>query len=370
MHLPRGRGRDAAMIWNQWTRRPAVTAAELRAAVASVADSAAGSLEPEIADDGSWVVFTVAGDGLDAVVEALDPELDELDDDWEDEIEALEDGENHRIVIELARDGEDTSLRWDPKSGDNDAAWSVAWLITTRLMRLLGAEQTTVSARLLLEPAAPIAETQVHLPLFPLRADVVLPTRKARVFHVGRPASLDALRNAVSSHGGRCVAAMQRDPAIEEPARGDLHSIACVVEVVELLDDGRGNANVFVRGIARARVLSVEGFMVHAEPATPGAAGPLTEERARLLDGANALLPYLFMENMPDDALEVLAELPAEQLGDGAAEIFGGVLPTETRAEVLQTLDASARAAHVADAIEKMLEDLRAARQSDGGSGD
>jgi hypothetical protein len=359
-----GRG---AMIWNQWTRSPAVTEDELRAAAEGITAGSAGLLHAEVADDAAWVTFTVAADGLDALVAALDPELQELDDDWEEEIDELEEGTEYRMVVLLRTDGDATSLTWDPKAGDNNASWSVAWLVATRLVRAVGATQTTLSARHLLEAGAPL-DGAVRLPLFALRADAVLPTGRMHVFHVGRPASVAALRLAVSSHGSRCLAATQRDPATEHPTLDELHRIGCVAELIALHEYPDGTCNVFLRGLSRARLSTIDGGLVHAEVASSQPSGALVEERERLVRGAGALLPYLTMDSMPDDTLEVLGELPAERLGDGAAEIFASVpalLPPALRFDVLQSLSPAERATRVADAIDAMLATFAAMRESE-----
>ncbi|APR81938.1 Hypothetical protein A7982_07287 [Minicystis rosea] len=95
------------MIWNQWTRAPILTPAELlsfaRAVMAPIGELA--RVEIEVRDD--CVCWTVEEDDLHVLAERLDKA--DLSEDWEQEIDEADDG-SYSIVIDVEVDEDVTSL--------------------------------------------------------------------------------------------------------------------------------------------------------------------------------------------------------------------------------------------------------------------
>ncbi|MFN7696885.1 MAG: LON peptidase substrate-binding domain-containing protein [Deltaproteobacteria bacterium] len=111
-----------------------------------------------------------------------------------------------------------------------------------------------------------MTELASPLPLLPLRHGVVLPSRMTTI-PVGRPRSR-ALANALSP-GDLVLLAVQRDPAIEDPALVDLHSVATLARVTERTDRGARGVVLVVDALARvelrALTSSVPYWMARAE---------------------------------------------------------------------------------------------------------
>jgi ATP-dependent Lon protease len=88
------------------------------------------------------------------------------------------------------------------------------------------------------------------LPVLPVR-DVVIYPGVTVPLAIGRPRSLAALEAAGPT--GFMIVATQRDPSTEEPDVEDLHSVACVVRVVRIIDAKREGKQAIVVGVARTR---------------------------------------------------------------------------------------------------------------------
>ncbi|MBX7194150.1 MAG: endopeptidase La [Sandaracinaceae bacterium] len=124
-----------------------------------------------------------------------------------------------------------------------------------------------------------MTELASPLPLLPLRHGVVLPSRTTTI-PVGRPRSR-ALASALSP-GDLVILAVQRDPAIEDPALVDLHSIATLARVTERTDRGARGVVLVVDALSRvelrALTSSVPYWMARAEEITePSASAEAVE---------------------------------------------------------------------------------------------
>lgn len=95
-----------------------------------------------------------------------------------------------------------------------------------------------------------INETAVTMPLLALRGLVVFPKTVAS-FDVARKKSANALKAAMESNRLLFVVT-QKDAYAEDPERGDLYDIGCVVKVKQILKVSDNLAKVLVEGICRA----------------------------------------------------------------------------------------------------------------------
>ncbi|HEY5506620.1 MAG TPA: LON peptidase substrate-binding domain-containing protein, partial [Coriobacteriia bacterium] len=91
------------------------------------------------------------------------------------------------------------------------------------------------------------------LPLIPLKDLVLFPNLVVPLF-VGREKSLLALEEAL--RGDHHVAlVLQHEPEMQDPGRGDIHSVGCVGTVLQELKLPDGTAKALVEGVVRIRIL-------------------------------------------------------------------------------------------------------------------
>jgi ATP-dependent Lon protease len=183
-----------------------------------------------------------------------------------------------------------------------------------------------------------MTELASPLPLLPLRHGVVLPSRMTTI-PVGRPRSR-ALANALSP-GDLVILAVQRDPAIEDPALVDLHSIATLARVTERTDRGARGVVLVVDAVSRvelrALTSSVPYWMARAEEITEPAPS------AEVIELMGALKTRL-RELIQNDTS--LTEMLATTKDPGAlADRVPAWLDVEDarKVEVLLTIDPAAR---------------------------
>jgi ATP-dependent Lon protease len=183
-----------------------------------------------------------------------------------------------------------------------------------------------------------MTELASPLPLLPLRHGVVLPSRMTTI-PVGRPRSR-ALANALSP-GDLVLLAVQRDPAIEDPALVDLHSIATLARVTERTDRGARGVVLVVDALARvelrALTSSVPYWMARAEEIPEPAP---TAEALELMGALKTRLRELISNDTS------LTEMLATTKDPGAlADRVPAWLDIEDarKVEVLLTIDPAAR---------------------------
>ena len=102
----------------------------------------------------------------------------------------------------------------------------------------------------------PLAAESVELPLLPLRDVVVFPHMVIPLF-VGRPKSIKALEVAMEAGNGILLVA-QKSAVKDEPEAGDLYSIGCIANILQMLKLPDGTVKVLVEGTQRAHVDSIE----------------------------------------------------------------------------------------------------------------
>ena len=93
---------------------------------------------------------------------------------------------------------------------------------------------------------------QTQLPLLPLRDVVVFPHMVIPLF-VGRPKSIKALEAAMEQ-GKSIMLAAQKAAAKDEPSAGDIYTIGCVANILQMLKLPDGTVKVLVEGGQRAQI--------------------------------------------------------------------------------------------------------------------
>ncbi len=95
-----------------------------------------------------------------------------------------------------------------------------------------------------------------NIPLLPLRDVVIFPHTVLPLF-VGRKRSILGLERAMPT-GGYVVLAAQKNAKTDEPALGDIHRIACLAKVLQLLKLPDGTVKVLVDGVSRVKLTRLQ----------------------------------------------------------------------------------------------------------------
>jgi ATP-dependent Lon protease len=106
------------------------------------------------------------------------------------------------------------------------------------------------------ELSAPTAAPSHGIPLLPLRDVVIFPHTVLPLF-VGRKRSILGLERAMLS-GGYVVLAAQKNAKTDDPALSDIHRIACLAKVLQMLKLPDGTVKVLVDGVARVQLTRLE----------------------------------------------------------------------------------------------------------------
>src|SRR5260221_382372 len=127
----------------------------------------------------------------------------------------------------------------------------------------------------------PPAAEVVQYPLLPLRDVVVFPHMVIPLF-VGRPKSIKAMETAMEA-GKSILLVAQKSAAKDDPTPGDMYSIGCVSNILQMLKLPDGTVKVLVEGGTRAHIRDVVDVRTHwvAEAsAVPPDAAPVPEVEA------------------------------------------------------------------------------------------
>src|ERR671922_2771334 len=111
-----------------------------------------------------------------------------------------------------------------------------------------------------------MSETQpatdaVQYPLLPLRDVVVFPHMVIPLF-VGRPKSIKAMETAMEA-GKSILLVAQKSAAKDDPGPGDMYSIGCVSNILQMLKLPDGTVKVLVEGGSRARIKEIVDVRTH-----------------------------------------------------------------------------------------------------------
>ncbi|CAN5788926.1 endopeptidase La [soil metagenome] len=120
------------------------------------------------------------------------------------------------------------------------------------------------------EALAGLGSEPEHLPLLPLRSDVVFPNTVVPLV-VNRTAGIRLIDEVYASGGERfLVLATQQDPETDEPGFEDLYPTACVSSILKMLKFPDGSTRIIVQGLFRVRLLEIDRLdpflMTRVEP--------------------------------------------------------------------------------------------------------
>ncbi|OHC70662.1 MAG: endopeptidase La [Rhodocyclales bacterium GWA2_65_20] len=192
----------------------------------------------------------------------------------------------------------------------------------------------------------------IELPLLPLRDVVVFPHMVIPLF-VGRPKSIKALETAMEA-GKSILLVAQKSAAKDEPEAGDLYTIGCVSNILQMLKLPDGTVKVLVEGTQRARIKRVEDrgsqFVADVVPLSLDERGGHEVEAMRRTILAQFDQFVKLNKKIPPEILTSLAGI--EEAGR-LADTIAAHLPMklELKQEILELFDVGAR-------LEKLLAQL------------
>jgi len=195
-------------------------------------------------------------------------------------------------------------------------------------------------------------QEKMELPLLPLRDVVVFPHMVIPLF-VGRPKSIKALETAMEAGKGILLVA-QKSAAKDEPEAGDLYSIGCISNILQMLKLPDGTVKVLVEGTKRARIEKVEDrgtqFVADVEPLSIDERGGHEVEAMRRTILAQFDQFVKLNKKIPPEILTSLAGI--EEAGR-LADTIAAHLPMklELKQEILELFDVGGR-------LEKLLAQL------------
>jgi ATP-dependent Lon protease len=204
-----------------------------------------------------------------------------------------------------------------------------------------------------------VEETEIELPLLPVRDTVVFPRMLTPLF-VGRDRSVMALEAAVVEEN-QLVVATQRDAEVEEPTVDDLYNIGTLVIVGRMLRLPDGSTNILVQGHQRVEIID----FVQDTPFPRVRVRRLTEQSEKSLSIEALMRAVLALfekcvqlnRNVPEDAY--VAAMNIDEPG-WLADMISSVMDfeVEQRQQILDAVDPEERLQRLSIALGQELDVL------------
>src|SRR5262245_23782444 len=200
----------------------------------------------------------------------------------------------------------------------------------------------------------------IQYPLLPLRDVVVFPHMVIPLF-VGRPKSIKAMETAMEA-GKSILLVAQKSAAKDDPGPGDMYSIGCVSNILQMLKLPDGTVKVLVEGGARAHIregVDVRSHWIAEAVAVPldGTPAPEVEAMRRAL--LSAFDQYVKLnKKIPPEILTSLSGIDeAGRLADTVAAHLP--LKLEQKQQVLEMFDVKQRLEHLLSQLETEIDLLQ-----------
>src|ERR1041385_507289 len=199
----------------------------------------------------------------------------------------------------------------------------------------------------------------VQYPLLPLRDVVVFPHMVIPLF-VGRPKSIKAMETAMEA-GKSILLGAQKSAAKDDPGPGDMYSIGCVSNILQMLKLPDGTVKVLVEGGARAQireVVDVRSHWIAEAVAVPldGTPAPEVEAMRRALLSAFDQYVKLNKKIPP----EILTSLSGIDEAGRLADTVAAHLPLKLeQQQVLEMFDVKQRLEHLLSQLETEIDILQ-----------
>ncbi len=186
-----------------------------------------------------------------------------------------------------------------------------------------------------------------EMPVLPLRDTVLFP-QAFMPLAVARESSVKLIDEAVAS--GQTIAVFaQREAGEDEPTQADLHQIGTASQIHKMFKLPDGSLRIIVQGLARVRLDEVTATRPYLRGRVTEAAEILRDEDRLEIDALQRNIKANFQQivslsPLMSDDLQALASNITDpgRLADFIASGLG-TIGTETKQEVLQTLDVRAR---------------------------
>ena len=186
-----------------------------------------------------------------------------------------------------------------------------------------------------------------EMPVLPLRDTVLFP-QAFMPLAVARESSVKLIDEAVAS--GQTIAVFaQKEAGEDEPTQADLHPVGTASQIHKMFKLPDGSLRIIVQGLARVRLEEVTATRPYLRGRVIEAPEVLKEEDRLEIDALQRNIKANFQQivslsPLMSDDLQALASniTDAGRLADFIASGLG-TIATETKQEVLQTLDVRAR---------------------------
>ncbi|HEX6297374.1 MAG TPA: endopeptidase La [Burkholderiales bacterium] len=200
----------------------------------------------------------------------------------------------------------------------------------------------------------------VQYPLLPLRDVVVFPHMVIPLF-VGRPKSIKAMETAMEA-GKSILLVAQKSAAKDDPGPGDMYSIGCVSNILQMLKLPDGTVKVLVEGGTRAHireVIDVRSHWIAEASAIPAEGAPAPEVEAMRRALLSAFDQYVKLnKKIPPEILTSLSGIDeAGRLADTVAAHLP--LKLEQKQQVLEMFDVKSRLEHLLSQLETEIDILQ-----------
>jgi ATP-dependent Lon protease len=196
-------------------------------------------------------------------------------------------------------------------------------------------------------PESPSFRVPPEVPVLPLRDTVLFP-QAFMPLAVARESSVKLIDEAVAS--GQTIAVFaQREAGEDEPTQADLHPIGTASQIHKMFKLPDGSLRIIVQGLARVRLDEISSTRPYLRGRVTEAEESLKDEDRLEIDALQRNIKANFQQivslsPLMSDDLQALASNIADpgRLADFIASGLG-TIATETKQEVLQTLDVRAR---------------------------
>ena len=205
-----------------------------------------------------------------------------------------------------------------------------------------------------------VDETEVELPLLPVRDTVVFPRMLTPLF-VGRDRSVLALEAALVEKS-QLVVVTQRDADLEDPKPEDLYSIGTEVVIGRMLRMPDGSTNILAQGHQRVKIIE----FTQENPYLRVRVRRLSEENEKNLNSQASMRAVLDLfekcvhlnRNLPDDAYVAAMNIDEPGwLADMIASVID--LDVEQRQQILDTVDPITRLQRLSIVLAQELDVLK-----------
>jgi ATP-dependent Lon protease len=193
----------------------------------------------------------------------------------------------------------------------------------------------------------PVFRVPPEMPVLPLRDTVLFP-QAFMPLAVARESSVKLIDEAVAS--GQTIAVFaQKEAGEDEPTQADLHPVGTASQIHKMFKLPDGSLRIIVQGLARVRLEEVTATRPYLRGRVVEAPEVLKDEDRLEIDALQRNIKANFQQivslsPLMSDDLQALASniSDAGRLADFIASGLG-TIATETKQEVLQTLDVRAR---------------------------